>query len=223
MTKHEKFICTVALASLGLWGGSAAYGQQRPMDEANPGQTTQGSRSTTQGSRSTTATSPDATTGNKADAMFAKKAAEGGMAEVKLGELAQQKASSPQVKQFAQRMVTDHTKANSQLKEAAAQDNIAVPATLDSKDQATYEKLSKLSGSQFDREYIKGEVSDHQKDISEFKKEANSGSNPNIKSFAAQTLPTLQEHLSLAKRADQQVSQTSGSGYGNGARQGGAQ
>jgi len=220
MTKHEKLICTVALASIGLWGGTAAYGQERPMDQANPGQTTQGSRSTTQGSNST-GTASGSNMSKSADSTFAMKAAQGGMAEVKMGQLAEQKASSPEVKQFAQRMVTDHTKANSELKQAAAQDNITLPTSLDSKDQATYDKLSKLSGSQFDREYMRDQVADHQKDISEFKKEASSGSNPNIKNFASQTLPTLQEHLTLAKQADQQVTQTRGSAADkNGARQG---
>src|SRR5581483_9505444 len=145
MTKHEKLICTVALASIGLWGGTAAYGQERPMDQANPGQTTQGSRSTTQGSNST-GTASGSNMSKSADSTFAMKAAQGGMAEVKMGQLAEQKASSPEVKQFAQRMVTDHTKANSELKQAAAQDNITLPTSLDSKDQATYDKLSKLSG-----------------------------------------------------------------------------
>jgi putative membrane protein len=203
MTKREKLICSAALASMVLWGGTAAYGQQRPMDEANPGQTTQGSRSTT-------ATTPDATMGKNADSTFAMKAAAGGMAEVKFGQLAQQKASNPAVKQFGERMVTDHSKANSQLKSVASKNDITLPSGLDAKDQATYDKLSKLSGPEFDRAYMKDMVSDHEKDVSDFKREANTGKNSDIKNFASQTLPTLQEHLQMARQTEQQTAGNSG-------------
>lgn len=209
MTKREKFMCGAALASIVLWGGTAAYGQQQPMDQANPGQTTQGSRSTT-------ATTPDATMGKTADSTFAKKAAAGGMAEVKFGQLAQQKASSRAVKQFGERMVTDHSKANSQLKGVASKNDITLPSGLDAKDQATYDKLSKLSGTAFDRAYMKDMVSDHEKDVSEFKREASMGKNSDVKNFASQTLPTLQEHLTLARQTEQQVASDYGSADKNG-------
>jgi putative membrane protein len=209
MTKRKHFMCSAALASIVLWGGTAVYGQQRPMDEANPGQTTQGSRSTT-------ATTPDATMGKTADSTFAKKAAAGGMAEVKFGELAQQKASSPAVKQFGQRMVNDHSKANSQLKGVASKDDITLPSGLDANDQATYDKLSKLSGTAFDRAYMKDMVSDHEKDVSDFKREANTGKNSDVKNFASQTLPTLEEHLTLARQTEQQVMAENGATNKNG-------
>ena len=209
MTKREKFICSAALASIVLGGGTAAYGQQRPMDEANPGQTTQGSRSTT-------ATTPDATMGKTADSTFAKIAAAGGMAEVKFGELAKQKAASPAVKQFGERMVTDHSKANSQLKGVASKNDISLPSGLDAKDQATYDKLSKLSGPEFDRAYMKDMVSDHEKDVSNFKREADTGKNSDVKNFASQTLPTLEKHLTLARQTEQQVMANNGAADKNG-------
>lgn len=121
------------------------------------------------------------------------------MAEVELGKLATQKASSDAVKQFGQKMVDDHTKANGQLKEIASKENISIPDSLDPKHRSRIEKLSKLSGPDFDKAYAKDQVKDHQKDVSEFKSEAENGSNPNIKQFASSTLPTLQEHLSMAK------------------------
>jgi len=133
------------------------------------------------------------------DKKFAKNAALGGMEEVELGKLATQKASSDEVKQFGQRMIDDHTKANDQLKELASKEKIALPDALDSKHQSKIDKLSKLSGPQFDKAYMKDMVKDHQQDVNEFQSEAQGGADPNIKQFAASTLPMLQEHLTLAK------------------------
>jgi len=133
------------------------------------------------------------------DKKFVKDAALGGMAEVELGKLATQKAASDEVKQFGQKMVDDHTKANDQLKQVAAKESISIPDALDSKHQSRINKMSKLSGPDFDKAYIKDQVKDHQQDVNEFKSEADNGSDPNIKQFASSTLPTLQEHLSMAK------------------------
>lgn len=143
---------------------------------------------------------------SKADEEFVKKAAQGGMAEVKLGELAEQKAANESVKKFAQRMVQDHTKANDELKDAAQKANVALPTDLDAKDEAKYQSLSQLSGEAFDKAYAKEMVKDHQEDVSEFKKESSSGQKLAIKTFAAQTLPTLQEHLKQARQIEQSVS-----------------
>jgi putative membrane protein len=143
------------------------------------------------------------------DSKFVKDAAEGGMAEVELGKLAAQKGSSPDVKQFGQKMVDDHTKANDQLKQIASSENINIPDSLSSKQQSELNKLSKLSGPKFDKAYIKGEVKDHKKDISEFQDEAQGGSKAAVKQFASQTLPTLQQHLSLAKQLGKTSKQAS--------------
>ncbi|MBV9087493.1 MAG: DUF4142 domain-containing protein [Acidobacteria bacterium] len=137
-----------------------------------------------------------------ADQNFVKKAAEGGMAEVELGTLAKDKASSSDVKQFAQRMVDDHTKANDQLKSIASQKGMTLPTDLDAKDKALKDRLSKLSGDQFDKAYMDNMVKDHSKDVSEFRKESASAKDPDIKSFASQTLPTLEEHLKMAREVD---------------------
>jgi len=140
-----------------------------------------------------------------ADNSFVTKAAQGGMAEVQLGNLAQQKASNPQVKEFGQRMVTDHTKANDELKSLVASKGITLPTSLDSKDQATMDRLSKLNGAAFDRAYMEDMVKDHKEDVSEFKREADHGSDPDVKAFASKTLPVLQEHLQLAETTVNQV------------------
>lgn len=134
-----------------------------------------------------------------ADQTFVKKAAQGGMAEVELGKLATQKASSEDVKKFGQRMVDDHTKANDQLKQIAGTKGVTLPTELDSKDQALKDRLSKLDGEKFDQAYMKNMVRDHTKDVSEFRKESTSGKDSDLKSFASQTLPTLEDHLKEAK------------------------
>jgi putative membrane protein len=134
-----------------------------------------------------------------ADQNFVKKAAEGGMAEVELGKLATEKASSDDVKKFGQRMVDDHGKANDQLKQIASQKGVNVPSDLDAKDKALKDRLSKLSGAEFDRAYMKNMVHDHTKDVAEFRKESKSAKDNDLKNFASQTLPTLEDHLKQAK------------------------
>jgi len=139
---------------------------------------------------------------SSADRKFMEKAAQGGLAEVQLGKLASEKASAPEVKQFGQRMVDDHTKANDQLKQLASSKGVNLPTELDRSDQREMDKLSKLSGAEFDREYMKNMVSDHKKDVSEFKSEASRAKDSSVKQFAASTLPVLQQHLELAQSTE---------------------
>ena len=122
---------------------------------------------------------------------FVEKVAIGGIAEVHLGQLAQQKASSDQVKQFGSRMVQDHGKANDDLKRVASDNGIQMPGSLDKKHEKDLERLQKLSGAEFDRAYMKYMVGDHKKDVAEFEKESKSGKDTAIKDFAVKTLPTL--------------------------------
>jgi putative membrane protein len=133
------------------------------------------------------------------DRDFATKAAQGGMAEVELGKLATQRAGNDKVKQFGQRMVDDHSKANNELKTVAGNKGVALPKKIDEEAAATKKRLSALKGADFDRAYMEDMVKDHQKDVAEFQMEANSGSDPDIKAFASKTLPTLQEHLKMAQ------------------------
>ena len=139
------------------------------------------------------------------DNKFITEAAQGGMAEVQLGHLAVQHASNDKVKQFGQRMVDDHSKANEELKQVASKKGVTLPTSVDAKDQATIDRLSKLNGADFDRAYMNDMVKDHRKDVGEFKKEASSGSDPDVKAFASKTLPTLEEHLKMAQSTDSQV------------------
>src|SRR5204862_2830964 len=146
----------------------------------------------------------------KSDAqMFVREAAIGGMAEVELGQLASGKASSADVKQFAERMVADHGKANTELKSLAEKKGLMVPTDVDTKHKQTLDKLSKLSGPAFDRAYMDEMRKDHKKDVNEFKQQSMKGSDPEIKAWAATTLPTLQEHMQMAERTHSAVA-TSG-------------
>jgi putative membrane protein len=133
------------------------------------------------------------------DSSFMTKAAQGGMAEVEMGRLAVEKSSNPQVKQFGQRMVNDHTNANRELKQIASQKQVTLPTEMDAKQQSTMNRLSKLSGAQFDRAYMQDMVKDHEEDVAEFQREANNGSDPDVKAFAGKTLPTLKSHLQSAE------------------------
>jgi putative membrane protein len=138
---------------------------------------------------------------SSSDKKFIEKAAQGGAAEVQLGKLAAQKAQNPDVKQFGERMAKDHAAANDKLQQIASQKGVTPPADLDSSSKREYDKLSKLSGAQFDQEYMKTMVSDHEKDVKEFQSEAKSAKDPEVKNFAQSTLPTLEEHLKLARTA----------------------
>ena len=115
--------------------------------------------------------------------------------EVELGRLASEKASSSEVKQFGQRMVEDHGKANDELKQLATQKHVDLPAEPSAKHKATKARLEKLSGEQFDKAYVADMLKDHKKDVAAFEKQSRSAKDPDLKSFAAKTLPTLQDHL----------------------------
>lgn len=143
-------------------------------------------------------------TGNKTSTMtgdtdFMTKAALGGMAEVELGKLAATKAQNPEVKKFAQQMVTDHTKANDELKALAGEKNFSMPVRLDPKHQAVLDKLNGLSGAEFDKAYVEAMVADHEETVALFKSEADGGKDADAKAWAAKTLPALQMHLDMIK------------------------
>ncbi len=139
------------------------------------------------------------------DLVFLQKAAAGGTAEVQLGQLAQQRGTAPAVKDFAQRMVTDHTKVNDRLQSLAADKGVAVTGALEQKDQALYTRIAKLSGDAFDKAYMSAMIADHTEDVSDFRKESQSARDAQIRSFASSTLPTLEEHLRMAKQIGVQV------------------
>jgi putative membrane protein len=142
----------------------------------------------------------------RADQAFLTEAASAARMEVELGRIAEKRASSEHVKQFAQRMVDDHSKVNEELKEVAARKSIALPATTNAAHRKTVDRLSKLRGKEFDRAYMQTMLKDHQEDVAKFRKEAQSADDPDVKQFATKTLATLESHLEMAKQISSEMS-----------------
>ena len=142
---------------------------------------------------------------SSSDNEFVTKAAGGGLAEVQLGQFAAQKASNPDVKQFAQKMVDDHSRANDELKNVASQKNVTLPTDLPPEEQQLRDRLQNMSGQEFDRTYMRHMVQDHVKDVAEFQREATRGQDSDVKQFASKTLPVLQQHLKMARQVASKV------------------
>jgi putative membrane protein len=133
------------------------------------------------------------------DKKFIMKAAQGGMAEVQLAQLAQQKSQDDTVKKFAQQMIDDHTPANAKLTELATAKGDTPPSDLDAMDQKMMTKLQALDGKKFDTAYMKGQLKAHKAMLKLFKDEAKKGTDPDLKSFADSTEPTVEKHIDMAK------------------------
>jgi putative membrane protein len=141
----------------------------------------------------------------KRDADYAMEAASGGMMEVELGRLAMTNAASNEVKEFGNGMVTDHSKANEELKSLAVSKNITLPTAPNSDMQRKIDELSQKKGADFDKAYIDLMVDDHKDDIDLFQKEADKGNDADIKSWASGKIPTLQHHLHMAEEIQQHL------------------
>jgi len=129
---------------------------------------------------------------------FMKNAADGGLAEVELGKVALKNSQNPEVKKFAQMMIDDHTKANTELKALAAKKNVTLPTDMGSY-KADVDDMSKLKGADFDKEYVDHMVDDHEDDVAEFEKQANNSPDADVKAFATKCLPVLKKHLEAIK------------------------
>ena len=140
-----------------------------------------------------------------ADKEFVIKAAQGGLAEVALGQMAAERAESAAVKAFGQRMVTDHGQAGAELKALATTKGLAMPGDPGEKHKEAADHVAGLSGTAFDRMYMKHMVEDHEMDVKEFEKAAQSAQDADLKAWAAKTLPTLQDHLRQAKETQAKV------------------
>jgi putative membrane protein len=141
----------------------------------------------------------DRMTDDSPDKKFVLSAADGGMLEVKLGELAAERATSPKCKDFGKKMITDHTKVNDELKALAQKKQITVPAQLSSMKQAQYDSLAALSGEKFDMLYMNMMIASHEETIGLFQTESNKGQDPDLKKWADSKIPALKHHLEMAK------------------------
>jgi putative membrane protein len=190
-------IKTVGTAGAMLLGASMGLAQMTGAGQTSPGQTGQTSPGQNPGmdSQASAQGQPSAV-----DRMFVMKAMQGSLAEIQLGQLTLQKSENPQVKQFAQRMVDDHTKLNEQMKPVAQQLGVNVPSQVSKKDRNTMAKLQGLSGSAYDQAYIKDMVKDHKQDLSEFQMEASSGQDQTVKDAANQGGKVIAQHLQMAQQ-----------------------
>lgn len=145
---------------------------------------------------------------SEADSRFALAAAEGGMLEVELGRIASTKAGNAEVKEFAARMVTDHSKSNAELTQIASTKGLMLPTQeqVKAKHQAMFDKLARLEGAAFDREYMAAMVKDHDNDVELFEKQAKNGRDAALQGFAEKSLPVLREHQKMSKQVNAKVS-----------------
>ena len=190
---HTKTGVTAVAAALSLVFFSSAFAQA---PAGAP--TTQPAGSSTPASAQTTGTSRANSSLSAGDRNFMMKAAQSDVAEIAGGQVAKEKAASDSVKKFAEQMVTDHTKTGGQMKTMAQSRSVALPTTPSAKDQQDMKKLSAMSGADFDRAYMASQVRAHRDAVALFQKEAKSGKDAELKSFAATTLPALQDHLKMA-------------------------
>ncbi len=133
------------------------------------------------------------------DKKFIEKAAEGNFAEVELGKLGAEKSQNSQLKQFCQDLQSDHQSANQKLQPIAQADGVQIPQTLDSKHQREINRLQKMSGAEFDKEFATTALRQHAQTIEAFQKEAQQGQDPTVKQYAQSMLPGLEHHLQMAK------------------------
>ena len=145
------------------------------------------------------------TTNLEADTEFAVEAADAGMLEVQVGSLALSKASSTKLKEFAQMMINDHTKANEELKALATDKNITLPSAISDKHQRKYDDLAGKSGTDFDKAYGDMMVKDHKDVVDMFKKAADKCKDQQIKAWAAEKIPALEHHLSTAENINKEI------------------
>lgn len=198
---------TISTATLAL---VALAGCKKPEPAPSSTETTGAGTSTTM-EPSRAATEEQGKTAGQAAALseddkeFMKKAALGGMMEVKLGSEAAQKAASPDVKAFGNRMVTDHGKANDELKQLAAKKGVTLPTTLNDDKKEKVDELSKLSGKKFDEKYAEDMVEDHEEDVKEFREASKDVKDPDLRAWAAKTVPILESHLEQAKSVKSKV------------------
>ncbi|MGC8494188.1 MAG: DUF4142 domain-containing protein [Syntrophobacteraceae bacterium] len=136
------------------------------------------------------------------DQAFVEAAAQDGMLEIALAKQAQTKSSSPEIKNLAAKIIADHTKADHQLQQIAQKEGFKLPDTLNEAGQKELQKFSTLTGTEFDKAYLKFAMNDHQKAINTFENEVKQGTNQSLKTFASNTLPTLKEHLAMAGTAN---------------------
>lgn len=175
---------------------------------ATPRTTTAGTPATTSGNSMSSSTAGDTRAAKQldhGDRKFLETAALDGMKEVEVGRTVSGKASDPGVKAFADRMVKDHSDANKKLMDLAQSKGVTPPSEMRKSDRREIDKMAKMDADKLNNAYMKDMVKDHKKDVKEFEKEAKNAKDPDVKRFASDTLPVLQEHLRMAQDTESKV------------------
>ena len=193
--KTRNYIWAFALGTFSLGACQGNKDSKGAADSANQAKDTTQTSMSDSGKAATPAIKVD-----ESDAKFAVEAANGGMAEVVLGKLASEKATNQKVKDFGTMMVTDHSKANDELKALAHKLNITLPDSISSDESKTRDDLAKNSGADFDKAYVNNMVDDHKKDVKAFEDAAKNCKDSDLKAFANKTLPTLKMHLEAIEK-----------------------
>lgn len=136
---------------------------------------------------------------SSSDKEFMDKALQGGMEEVQLGGIAAEKAKNDEVRAFAQKMINEHSEAGNDLREIGKKKGVSLVGGTSAEQQKEMGEMSKLSGAEFDKAYVKKMVEAHEKDVAEFQKQSQSANDTDVRRFAAETLPTLKTHLEMIK------------------------
>jgi putative membrane protein len=215
MRENKRVYCAVALAAAcaltltAFAAGTATTGRSQNNNGSNgnaSGNTNANTHNANRNAGGQTGTTGSGQTGggqggalSSADTQFMTRAAMMDMAEIQTGRLAVSQGASESVRQFGQRMIDDHTRTSQQLMQMASAAGFMPPQTLDAKHQAAAAKLSRLTGAEFDRAYMKQMVKDHQEAVSLYQRQSTRGSMPDLRAFASATLPALQEHLSMTR------------------------
>jgi len=198
--KTRNYILAFALGAFSLGACQSHKDSKGAADSANEAKDTSRSSVSDTAKAATPAIKVD-----ESDAKFAVEAANGGMSEVALGKLASEKATNKEVKDFGNMMVTDHSKANDELRTLAHKLNITLPDSISSDESKTRDDLAKKSGADFDKAYVKDMVDDHKKDVKAFEDAAKNCKDSDLKAFANKTLPTLKMHLEAIEKIKKEM------------------
>jgi putative membrane protein len=204
---RKTLLCTGVLALAFAIGCTQQRGSERANETGKGADQTTSQTGTT---GTTAATGSDAAMRDTSqltqdDRQFVSEAALGGMMEVQLGQLAQEKGQSDAVKQLGQTLANDHQQANQQLQSIAQAKQIDVPTSMDQSHQKSISQLQNRSGAGFDRAFIQEVIRHHQKDIAQFREQSTKTQDPALRDFTSSTLPTLEKHLQQARDAQQQA------------------
>jgi len=192
--KKKLFSFALCLSAAAIWSCNNSGESTASSDSTTSASSTDTTGNTATNS-STMSTPANSTPLSKEDSTFVMKAAVGGLMEVQAGKVAQDNAQNQRVKDFGGMMVTDHSKANDELKSYASGHGITLPESLPAAQQKQIDAMKNMKGSAFDRHYVSMMVEDHQKDVAEFKKQSTGAKDDQLRSWVTNTLPTLQKHL----------------------------